>query len=123
MKQEKVRDTLNRSSKGLFRVLSGTTVHSIATIILEYPENPILIRIESEDTKWFRDKCVYISTIGTSRSSKSITESRETNDVRPKEQKSKRLTESLANLLSRKSMTVLESRNRSRHSGMNGDVS
>ena len=49
MKQEKVRDTLSRLSKGLFRILSETTVHSIATIILEHPANQ-LVQIESEDT-------------------------------------------------------------------------
>lgn len=55
MKQEKVRDTLSRLSKGLFRILSETTVHSIATIILEHPANQ-LVQIESEDTNGLEKK-------------------------------------------------------------------
>lgn len=55
MKQEKVRDTLSRLSKGLFRIFSETTVHSIATIILEHPANQ-LIQIESEDTNGLEKK-------------------------------------------------------------------
>lgn len=55
MKQEKVRDTLSRLSKGLFRILSETTVHSIAIIILEHPANQ-LVQIESEDTNGLEKK-------------------------------------------------------------------
>ena len=55
MKQEKVRDTLSRLSKGLFRILSETTVHSIATIILDHPANQ-LVQIESEDTNGLEKK-------------------------------------------------------------------
>lgn len=131
MKQEKVRDTLNRLSKGLFRVLSEKPPCTRLPLsfwnerdpenqLYSFKSNPkIPMRFRRGRRRRKKKQKQNNLREGKADLAKVIVlgELRNTHDVRTRK-KSKRLTKWLANLLSRKSMTVLEVRNRSRHSGM-----